>query len=849
MQKEKYSQELNRLLDYVEKRVVTEYPTMKINVNYLMFAILEQCNSFIYTIMKENMMESKIEVLYNFFSQLLDQKALKAVKPNRVITPDKLFENILKKAEEEMEELGGTKVTSVHVVLAIMKDESEDNKARDLLRKAGLSYEVIKQAMNDGNDDNDNEGDSGAGEDKPKGKSKREISRELAAAYSGIGFDYGSEGGSSIRDYCVDISKLAENGKIEKLIGRRNELSCLERVLGRRTKKNALLVGEGGCGKTTIAQNIAYLIDSGEVPPFLRNKRIVSLDYTSLISGTMYRGMLEERTRNLINDLKRNKNYILLIDDIDRIFGSRGGSEDFGIAAMLSHAMEDGSIQVMGTCSFKGYRNVFEKDGSLERKFQKIIINPNTKEESLAILRGTISNFEEYHKVKFDDTAIVAAVDLAEKYNNDRTLPDSAIDLIDETAAANSIMMTDGRWGEVRKKLRNVGKQIAKLKKEDKFDEADELLKTEQALKGVLAEIEKSYTNTKEYTPITVEDVMLTTSIRTGIPITKLTVNEKERLFSMAGRIKSEVIGQDNAVDIICRAIKRNRVGLRNDRNYGTFLLIGKSGCGKTLMAKKLAKEVFGDESNLIRFDMSEFSDKSSVSKLIGSNPGYIGYEEGGRLTEAVKNKKYCVLLLDEIEKADKDVYNIFLQVFDEGFLTDNSGRKVDFKNTIILMTSNVGVREASNFGGAMGFVDNSADNSKRIMTNELKKTFPPEFINRIDNIIYFNSLTEDNYRTIIELELRKMRLKAQRTGLDVIWDDDVVEYVFNLVRKEREFGARPIIRIIQDEFEDRIADILLEGDIQNDNKSDFQTYKIEVKKTQTNDTEFAFTNPRLVRV
>lgn len=821
MQNENYSKELNRLIDYIERKVVTQYPTMKINLNYLMLAILEQCDSFIYTIFKQNMMDSKLDVLYNMFSQLVEQKALKAVKPNRVIKYDDSFEKALKSADTERKEFNGEKITSVHVILAILKDDNEDNKIREILQRAGMTYESLKRYITTDIEDIESDNDV---------SSPKKLSKELAGVFSNEGsMPYSSQSGAAVREFCSDISKLAENYKIDKVIGRTKELNSLVRVLSRKKKNNVILVGEGGCGKTIIAENVAYLIDNGDVPPFMRNKRVISLDYTALISGTQYRGMLEERTRNLINEIKRNKNYILLIDDIDRIFGSHGGSEEFGISAMLSRAMEDGSIQIVGTCGFKGYRNVFEKDSSLERRFQKIVITPTTHDEAILILNGIKPTYEEYHKVKFEDGVVEAAVNLAEKYNTERTLPDSAIDLIDEAAASESIKVPDRKWGETKKKLRQVIRKIEELKAQDNYDEADKLSNEESSLRVQLSKIEKEYDCAKEYATVTIDDIIATTSIRTGIPINKLTVDEKQKLKSMSERIKSEVIGQDEAIDKICNAIKRNRVGIRNDRNYGTFLLIGRSGVGKTLIAKKLAKEVFGDETNLIRFDMSEFSDKTSINKLIGSNPGYVGYDEGGRLTESIKNKKHCVLLLDEIEKADKEVYNLFLQVFDEGFLTDNSGRKIDFKNTIIIMTSNVGVRTASEFGRSIGFSKDDDDNSEKILLKELKKTFPPEFINRIDDIIYLNNLSDADLKNIISIELRKMRLRCLNAGVDIVWEEDSVDYILNSISNEKEMGARPIIRAIQNEYEDKIADLLLDDNFEKSENGDFKVYNLNI--------------------
>ena len=484
---------------------------------------------------------------------------------------------------------------------------------------------------------------------------------------------------------------------------------------------------------------------------------------------------------------------------------------------MLSQALDNGDLQVIGTSNFKSFRSTFDKDPSLARKFHKIVVNEPSTKDSIEILNGLKSRYENFHHVNYTNDAIISCVTLAERYIPERNLPDAAIDLMDE---AGSLVGTSAQYNKEIKDLRKEVKGIqATLASLTNSNNATEIEQAKATLKDINKQIEKikkeqDDKNIEKYDTVDSSVVLTVLSNKTGIPVTKLTNDDKKRLASIDERLKTEIIGQDEAIETICRALKRNRVGLSSNKCLASFLEIGKSGTGKTLLAKKLAKEIFGSEDALIRFDMSEYPDRTAVNKLIGSNPGYVGYEEGGQLTEAIKNRKHCVLLLDEIEKADPEIYNIFLQVLDEGFLTDNSGMKVDFKNVIVVFTSNIGTKAASDFSKGVGFGTN--DNTKKILIKELKNKFPPEFINRLNSVIYFNSLTDDNLKDIIKLEIKKTEQRLKSIGYDLVYDDSVIEYLLSIVKDEKDFGARPVIRAIQNELEDKITDLLLMNSYNN---------------------------------
>lgn len=856
------SNELISLLDFMENTLAKELPTLTIDLDYFILSIFTQKQSNIYRRLDDHLVTSAMEAIFNSFYQVVSSKALTAIKTNRKVIIDDSLKNVLFKANEEANALNSDEVTSEHVFLAILNDTDENNKIRRVFNKAGLTYGILKnkiqsETINETLNGTVNEIVQNFGTDS-NGKNKikvrvvtnipddNEEAKEMLKKFfeeNNInpddvvsiaempefppfpGFSTKRKSGKNpnIKSYCTNLNDLAEQGKITPLIGREREINEIIRILGRKKKNNAILLGGEGVGKTAIGESLALKIVNQDVPEFLIGKTLVSLDMTALMAGTTLRGMFEERVKGILDEIKADPSFILFMDNIGAILADKG-KNDYEISAMLARALENGDIQVIGTSDFTSYRKTFDKDPSLARRFQKIIVEAPNAEESIEILNGLKPFYEDFHKVSYETDAIEACVTLAERYISERNLPDSAIDILDEIGALKGTIQDSDKVKELRQNIK-MSEAIKADKQKDKDYEAVDAIEAElKKLKKQCKTEKEKFKKEQAKNPIVItkSDILDFVSEKTNIPVNNLTADDKKKLIDMNERIKSDVIGQDKAIDTICKALKRNRIGLKKNGCMYSAIAIGKTGVGKTLIAKKLAKELFGSEKSLVRFDMSEFSDKVAVNKLIGSNPGYVGYEEGGQLTETIKNKKHCVLLLDEIEKADPEIYNIFLQVLDEGFLTDNSGQKVDFKNVIVLFTSNIGAKTASDFGKGIGFNENEGENTQRILLKQLKNKFPPEFLNRLDDIIYFNSLSNDDLKKVIGLELNKMTQKINSIGYNIECNDDVINFIFEKIKDEKEFGARPIMRAIQDYVEDKITDTLLENNYE-------QGYKFKI--------------------
>jgi len=643
-------------------------------------------------------------------------------------------------------------------------------------------------------------------------------------------------------NFSRDLNKLAEQGKLDPVIGRDREILRIAQILSRRKKNNPIIVGEPGCGKTAIVEGLAIKIVQGDCPKNLIDKRIVNLDLTSVVAGTKYRGQFEERMKVIIEELQDNPNIIVFIDEIHTLVGSGNSAGSMDGSNIFKPALSRGEIQVIGATTLDEFRKNIEKDGALERRFQKVMVEPSTVQETIEILKNIRAKYESFHKVKYSDEVIETCVKLAERYITDREFPDKAFDILDEVGAR---MQTDVKVPEVIEELKKKAAEIKQQKidvvKKQNYEQAAQLRDKEKKLLDKLDSEKKKFDEQmeKEKQIVILENVYDVVSNMTKIPVNKMTVDDTKNLVNMDKEIMGKVIGQDDAVKKIVKSIKRNRLGIKDpNRPIGSFIFLGSTGVGKTHLAKQIAKEMFGSEDALIRVDMSEYQEKHTVSKLVGAPPGYVGYEEGGQLTEKVKNKPYSVILFDEVEKAHKDVFTVLLQMMDDGHVTDSLGRKINFKNTLIILTTNLGVKKLQDFGSGIGF-NNSYSNEeakKQTLLKEMKNFFSPEFLNRIDDTIVFNSLSQENIKKITSIELNKLMSRLQEMKYKISYDDTVVEYL-SKVGFDEIYGARPLKRAIQDKIEDLISEEVLTGKMlenkQYELKVDGEEIKL-LKKTKT---------------
>ena len=635
-------------------------------------------------------------------------------------------------------------------------------------------------------------------------------------------------------NFSRDLIVLAEEGKLDPVIGRKDEITRIAQILSRRKKNNPILIGEPGCGKTALVEGLAMRIHNGKCPRNLLDKRIVGLDLTSIVAGTKYRGQFEERMKAVLDELRDNSDTIVFIDEIHTVVGTGNSSGSLDAANIFKPALARGELQCIGATTIDEYRENIEKDGALVRRFQKVTVEPTTPEETLQILRNICDRYEAHHKVKFSDECLEACVTLAERYITDREFPDKAIDILDEVGAKVQVDIDYPKEiEELRRKINEVKEQKVNVVKTQRFEKAAELRDREKTLVTKLEdrklEWEKSLEESRQ--EVTEDDIFSVVSQMTKIPLKRLTENESENLLKLESALANTVIGQKEAIGKIAKSIRRNRVGIREHKKpIGAFMFLGSTGIGKTLLAKSIAKEIFGDENNLIRVDMSEYRERFNTSRLIGSPPGYVGYSQGGQLTEAVRKSPYSVVLLDEIEKAHENVYDLLLQILDEGHLTDGLGRKINFKNTLIIMTSNIGTRQLQDFGNGLGFMTTSKqsqqeEEQKNVITKALKNKFSPEFLNRLDETIVFNPLNKNNIKEIVKLELDNLKYRLEDMGYNFKFNKSVVAYIAHDGFDDK-FGARPIKRAIQIKIEDYISEEVLKGNITVDKK-----YSLSIRK------------------
>ena len=707
-----------------------------------------------------------------------------------------------------------------HLLLSILRDE--DNIATQILNKFEVNYDSIKEML-------EMQSDSSSS---PKARAEAEDGDEDGSKL--FGSSSSSGGGSNkpgaeksrtpvLDNFGRDLTKMAEDDKLDPIIGREKEIERVAQILSRRKKNNPILIGEPGVGKTAIAEGLALRIVQKKVSRILFNKRVVTLDLASLVAGTKYRGQFEERMKAVMNELEKSPNVILFIDELHTIVGAGGASGSLDASNMFKPALSRGEIQCIGATTLDEYRQYIEKDGALARRFQMVMVDATSPEETIQILNNIKDKYEDHHNVIYTDAAIVGCVKLSDRYISDRFLPDKAIDVLDEAGARVHILNINVPEDILRleSEVEDIKAEKNRVVKSQKYEEAAQLRDKEKKLLEQLDEAKLKWEDESKTKRFTVDEdhVAEVIAMMTGIPAKRIGQNEGNNLLNMGEELKGKVIGQEEAIKKLTKAIQRTRVGLKDPKKpIGSFIFLGPTGVGKTELAKTLATYLFDKEDSLIRIDMSEYMEKFSVSRLVGAPPGYVGYEEGGQLTEKVRRKPYSVVLLDEIEKAHPDVFNILLQVLDDGILTDGLGRRVDFRNTIIIMTSNIGVRDLKDFGAGIGFANRAkADNMDEIMKSTiqsaLKKAFSPEFLNRLDDVVVFNSLSKEHIFQIIDISLGKLFHRITDLGYKIELTDKAKDFLANK-GYDQQYGARPLNRAIQKYLEDAIAEEILKGEL-----------------------------------
>ena len=719
-----------------------------------------------------------------------------------------------------------------HLLLSILRDE--DNIATQILDKFDVTYDVVKELLEYQTSKPQGTTSSEPLDDdlpKPKGStstSKTTKSKEKSKT-------------PILDNFGKDLTELAAKDKLDPVIGRQKEIDRVAQILTRRKKNNPILIGEPGVGKTAIAEALALRITQKKVSRILHNKRVVTLDLASLVAGTKYRGQFEERMKAIMTEIEKSDDVILFIDELHTIVGAGGASGSLDASNMFKPALARGELQCIGATTLDEYRQYVEKDGALARRFQVVVVDPTSTEETKTILDNIKDKYESHHNVSYSQQAIEACVTLSDRYISDRFLPDKAIDLMDE--AGSRVHMHNLEVPEViieiEDKIEEIKSQKNQVVQNQKYEEAAQLRDTEKKLLSELDVQKKKWLeeSKKKRHKVNEKNISEVVSMVTGIPVERIAQNESSRLLGMSKELSKKVIGQYDAIDKLVRAIKRNRVGLKDPKKpIGSFIFLGPTGVGKTELAKVLSKYLFDKDDSLIRVDMSEYMEKFSISRLVGAPPGYVGYEEGGQLSEKVRRKPYSIILLDEIEKAHPDVFNLLLQILDEGFLTDGLGHRVDFRNTIMIMTSNIGARDVQDFGAGIGFetksrADNLNDNLNSTIDKALQRTFNPEFINRLDDIIIFNSLTRDNLYKIIDINLEKLYKKANEIGYTIKLSNKCKDF---LIKKgyNPKYGARPLERAIQKYLEDVLAEEILSGNLKKGDviSADFDSKKEEIK-------------------
>ncbi len=824
-----FSQRVRKIMGYSREeagRLQTNY----LAPEHLMLGILRNAEGLAIQALKDfgiDLVELKDSIDNNILKQQED------AYPNSEVVLSKSTEKILKMSILEARLTKSQETDSEHLLLAILKDH--DNIAAMLLEEYHMDYngaftyiksmgdimhENKKQSPRMGADFTDDDDE----DDEP-----------ISSGNSNVGTQQPRQATDTpvLDNFGIDMTKSALENKLDPIVGREKEIERLAQILSRRKKNNPILIGEPGVGKSAIVEGLALRIVQKKVSRVLFDKRVIALDMASVVAGTKYRGQFEERIKAILNELSKNPNIILFIDEIHTIVGAGGATGSLDAANMLKPALARGEIQCIGATTLDEYRKNIEKDGALERRFQKVMVDPTTAEETLQILHNIKERYEEHHNVKYTEGALEACVKLTDRYITDRNFPDKAIDALDEAGSRMHIanIQVPVEIEEIESELKNVIEQKGEAVKAQKYELAASFRDTQRQLMAKLDKAEVDWKASLKEKPETVDAEMVAevVSMMSGVPVQRIGESEGLKLVGMKNSLKAAVIGQDEAVSKIVKAIQRNRIGLKDpNRPIGSFMFLGPTGVGKTHLAKKIAEQLFDSADALIRIDMSEYMEKFNVSRLVGAPPGYVGYEEGGLLSEKVRRKPYSVVLLDEIEKAHPDVYNILLQVMDEGHLTDSMGRKIDFKNTILIMTSNVGTRQLKDFGGGIGFNKQSAANkefSRSVLQKALNKSFSPEFLNRVDDIITFDQLDKSSIEKIIDIELKGFYKRMSELGYTIELSQEAKDFLTDK-GYDVQFGARPLKRAIQNYVEDEIAELILSGGVAENGTITFEVDK-----------------------
>ena len=744
-------------------------------------------------------------------------------------------ERALKTTFLEAKLFQSTSINTAHLLLCILRNENDPT--TKLLNKLRVDYDNVKDQfksmITNDNDYIEPKAESFQGDDANLGEASKDNVFNTPTGKTN------KKSKTPVLDnFGRDLTALAEEGKLDPVVGREKEIQRVSQILSRRKKNNPLLIGEPGVGKSAIAEGLALRIVKRKVSRILFNKRVVTLDLASLVAGTKYRGQFEERMKAVMNELEKNDDVILFIDEIHTIVGAGGATGSLDASNMFKPALARGEIQCIGATTLDEYRQYIEKDGALERRFQKVIVEPTSIEETIEILNNIKGKYEEHHNVDYTPEAIEACVKLTSRYMTERFLPDKAIDALDEAGSRVHITNIDvpKQIIELEKQLEVIKESKTAVVRKQKYEEAAKLRDDEKRIEKELAIAQEKWEeDTKQHREVVTEDnVADVVSMMTGVPVNRIAQTEINKLAELPNLIKGKVIGQDDAVAKVVKAIQRNRAGLKDpNKPIGSFIFLGQTGVGKTQLAKVLSKELFDSEDSLVRIDMSEYMEKFAISRLVGAPPGYVGYEEGGQLTEKVRRKPYAVILLDEIEKAHPDVFNMLLQVLDDGHLTDSLGRKIDFRNTIIIMTSNIGARKLKEFGTGIGFGTASQKaqedaNATKVIENALKKSFAPEFLNRIDDVVVFNALEKEDINKIIDIELEKLLSRIKGLGYTLTITDDAKDYIADK-GFDKQYGARPLKRAIQKYVEDALAEEIVAS-----NLTEGDSIKIDLNKTDS---------------